>query len=104
LRQIVRQMAVQIATEKSRGNTTVTVPVHPQFVESLRAARAAGTIGAEVFTGKLLEGPRCAGNQEGIGRQQIQEIRGPGRRQRAEEELPWRAQGTGRGRSLRRLH
>jgi len=35
LRQVVRKMAVQIATEKSRGNTTVTVPVHPQFAESL---------------------------------------------------------------------
>jgi integrase len=56
LRQIVRKMAVQIATEKSRGNTTVTVPVHPSFAESLRAARAAGMIGAEVFTGKRLKG------------------------------------------------
>ncbi len=49
-------MAVQIATEKSRGNTTVTVPVHPEFAESLRAARAAGIIGAEVFTGKMVKG------------------------------------------------
>jgi integrase len=56
LRQIVRKMAVQIATEKSRGNTTVTVPVHLEFAESLRAARAAGIIGAEVFTGKRLKG------------------------------------------------
>jgi integrase len=56
LRQIVRKMAVQIATEKSRGNTTVTVPVHPQFAESLRTARAAGIIGAEVFTGKMVKG------------------------------------------------
>ena len=40
------------ATEKSRGNTTVTVPVHPQFAESLRLARAAGILGTEVFTGK----------------------------------------------------
>jgi integrase len=56
LRQIVRKMAVQIATEKSSGNTTVTVPVHPEFAESLRAARAAGIIGAEVFTGKTLKG------------------------------------------------
>jgi hypothetical protein len=53
LRQIVRKMAVQIATEKSQGNTTVTVPVHPKFAESLRAARAAGIVGAEVFTGKV---------------------------------------------------
>jgi integrase len=56
LRQIVRKMAVQIATERSRGNTTVTVPVRPEFAESLRAARAAGIIGAEVFTGKLVRG------------------------------------------------
>ena len=56
LRQIVRKMAVQIATEKSHGNTTVTVPVHPEFAESLRAARAAGIIGADVFTGKRVRG------------------------------------------------
>ena len=56
LRQVVRKMAVQIATEKSRGNTTVTVPVHPAFAESLREARAAGIIGADVFTGKLVRG------------------------------------------------
>src|SRR5882762_7215776 len=41
-----------IATEKSQGRTTVTVPIDPEFAESLRAARAAGIIGAEVFTGK----------------------------------------------------
>jgi integrase len=55
LRQIVRNMAVQITTEKSRGNTTVTVPLHPEFAESLRAARAAGIIGVDVFTGKLVK-------------------------------------------------
>jgi integrase len=55
-RQIVRKMAVQIATEKSRGNTSVTVPVHPEFAESLRAGRAAGIIGADVFTGKIVKG------------------------------------------------
>jgi hypothetical protein len=49
-------MAIQIATEKSRGNTTVTVPVHPEFAESLRAARTNGIIGAEVFTGKTVMG------------------------------------------------
>jgi hypothetical protein len=32
------------------------VPVHPQFADSLRAARAAGMIGAEVFTGKRVRG------------------------------------------------
>ncbi|MGA7071075.1 hypothetical protein [Bradyrhizobium sp.] len=56
LREIVRKMAVQIATEKSQGNTTVTVPVHPEFAESLRAARAVGITGAEVFTGKIVKG------------------------------------------------
>lgn len=56
LRQIVRKMAVQIATEKSQGNTTVTVPVHPEFAESLRAARAANITGPDVFTGKLVCG------------------------------------------------
>jgi hypothetical protein len=30
----------------------VTVPMHPEFAESLRAARAAGIIGGEVFTEK----------------------------------------------------
>lgn len=56
LRQVVRKMAVQVATEKSRGNTTVTVPVHPAFAESLRAARAAGIVGEQVFAGKMVRG------------------------------------------------
>src|SRR6185437_9808363 len=56
LRLIVRQMAVQIATEKSQGSTMVTVPVHPDFAESLRTARAAGVVGTEVFTGKRVRG------------------------------------------------
>ena len=30
--------------------------MHPTFAESLRAARAAGIIGAEVFTGRLVRG------------------------------------------------
>jgi hypothetical protein len=30
--------------------------VHPDFAESLRAARVAGIIGAEVFTGKIIKG------------------------------------------------
>jgi hypothetical protein len=32
-------MAVQIATEKSQGDTTVTVPVHPEFSESRARGR-----------------------------------------------------------------
>jgi integrase len=80
LRQIVRKMAVQIATEKSQGNTTVTVPVHPEFAESLRAARAAGIIGAEVFTGKVLKGRVLPMKQEGVG-DEVQKIRCSGGRQ-----------------------
>ena len=34
----------------------MTVPLHPGIAESLRAARAAGIIGAEVFTGKTARG------------------------------------------------
>jgi hypothetical protein len=64
LRQVVRKMAVQIATEKSHGNTTVTVPVHPAFAESLRAARAARIIGADVFTGKMMQGRVLPMNKE----------------------------------------
>ena len=56
LRPVVRKMAVQIATEKSQGNTTVTVPLHPAFAESLQAARAAGVVGNAVFTGKIMRG------------------------------------------------
>lgn len=32
------------------------MPEHPEFAESLRAARVAGIIGAEVFTGKTVHG------------------------------------------------
>jgi integrase len=56
LKNMIKQMAFQIATEKSQGRTMVTVPIHPEFAESLRAARAAGIIGAEVFVGKLVGG------------------------------------------------
>jgi hypothetical protein len=84
-------MAIQIATEKSPDNTTVTVPVHHEFTESLPAAPAAGIIGAEVLTGTTGQRPRPADEQEGSGGE-VQEIRGPGRRQRAEEELPWAKQ------------
>lgn len=80
LRQIVRRMAVQIATEKSRSNTTVTVPVRPEFEESLRAARAAGIIGADVFTGKMIKGPRAGDEQDGVGGK-VQEVRSTRRHQ-----------------------
>ncbi len=57
LRQIVRKMAVQIATEKSRGNTTVTVPVHPDFAASLTGgAQRPASSAREVFTGKMVKG------------------------------------------------
>jgi integrase len=56
LKKMVQQMAFQIATEKSQGRTTVTVPIHPDFAESLRAGRASGIIGEEVFVGKRVGG------------------------------------------------
>jgi hypothetical protein len=50
-------MMVKIATEKSKGQTTATVPVHRDFAISLAAARNAGILGTgEVFTGKLVKG------------------------------------------------
>jgi integrase len=55
LQPMVRQTVVQIATEKSQGRTIVTVPVHPDFAASLRAARAAGILGDETFTGKIVK-------------------------------------------------
>jgi site-specific recombinase XerC len=92
LRQIVRRMAVQIATEKSRGNTTVTVPVHPAFAESLRAARAAGIIGAEVFTGKMVKDRVLPMNKKTWAAKF---------KKYAVLAASWRAQGAGRGRRLR---
>jgi hypothetical protein len=41
-----------IATEKSHGRTTVTVPIHPEFAESCGRRGRREIIGAEVFTGK----------------------------------------------------
>ena len=55
MRQIVRKMAVQIATEKSRGNTTVTVPGTPVCGKPAGGARRR-IIGADVFTGKMVKG------------------------------------------------
>jgi hypothetical protein len=44
------------AGKEKPWETTVTVPVHPAFAESLRAARAAGIIGEDVFAGKMVRG------------------------------------------------
>ena len=47
----------KVATEKSKGRTTATVPAHRDFAVSLAAARKAGILGTgEVFTGKLVKG------------------------------------------------
>jgi hypothetical protein len=50
--------------KKAEENTTVTVPLHPWFAESLGAARAAGIIGADVFTGKVVNGRVLAMNKK----------------------------------------
>jgi hypothetical protein len=91
-------MAVQITTEKSQGNTSVTVPAHPEFAESLRAARSAGIIGADVFTGKMVKG-RVLPMNKGATRQ-VREVRGSGWRQQAKD-LPRGAQGACRSCRLR---
>jgi hypothetical protein len=50
-------MMVRVATEKSKGHPTATVPVHRDFAVSLAAARNAGILGTgAVFTGKLMKG------------------------------------------------
>jgi hypothetical protein len=69
LHKIVRKMAVQITTEKGRGNTTVTLPVHPKF-----AAPQRRDIHRQDCT------PSRSADEEGTGGQ-VQEIRDPGRRQ-----------------------
>jgi integrase len=57
LQRTLKTMMVKVATEKSKGRTTATVPVHRDFAVSLAAARKAGILGTgEVFTGKLVKG------------------------------------------------
>ena len=57
LQRVLKTMVVKVATEKSKGRTTATVPVHRDFAVSLAAARNAGILGTgEVFTGKLVTG------------------------------------------------
>ena len=57
LQRTLKTMMVKVATEKSKGRTRATVPVHREFAVSLAAARNAGVLGmGEVFTGKLVKG------------------------------------------------
>lgn len=50
-------MMVKVATEKDKGRTTATVPVHRDFAVSPVAARKAGILGTgEAFIGKLVKG------------------------------------------------
>ena len=101
LQQTLKIMMVKVATEKSKGHTTATVLVHRDFAVSLAAARNAGILGTgEVFTGKLVKSEILP---EGVGGK-VQEVRAAGRGQRAQEELPWRAQGARRGRGLFGVH
>jgi hypothetical protein len=54
---VLKTMMVKVATEKSKGRTTATVPVHRDFAVSLAAARNAGILGTgEPFTGKMVNG------------------------------------------------
>jgi hypothetical protein len=45
LQRRLKMMMVKVATEKSKGRTTATVPVHRDFALSLAAARDAGALG-----------------------------------------------------------
>lgn len=57
---------VKVATEKSKGRTTATVPVHRDFAVPLATARNAGILGTgEVFTGKLVKGEIMPMNKKG---------------------------------------
>ena len=74
LQRTLKTLMVKVATEKSQGRTTATVPVHRDFAVSPPAARNAGIIGmGEVFTGKLVNGRIRAHEQEGVGGQ-VQEV------------------------------
>jgi integrase len=57
LQRALKAMTVKVATKKSKGRITATVPVHREFAVSLAAARNADILGlGEVFTGKLVKG------------------------------------------------
>jgi hypothetical protein len=79
-------MAAQITTEKSRGNATVTgasrIRLAPAGGSRCRDYRRRG------FHRQDAEGPRASDEQESMG-DEVQEVRGAGRRERAKEELPW---------------
>ena len=80
LQRTLKIMMVKVATEKSKGHTTATVPVHRDFAVSLAAARNAGILG----TGRGLhrqagEGRDHADEQEGVGGK-VQEVCAAGRR------------------------
>jgi hypothetical protein len=65
LQRTLKTMMVKVATEKSKGRTTATVPVHRDFAVSLAAARNAGMFGTgEVFTGKLVKGEIAPTNKK----------------------------------------
>src|SRR6195256_1948421 len=69
LHRTLKTMMVKVATEKSKGHTTATVPVHRDFAVSLAAARNAGILGTgEVFTGKLVKGEIVPMNKRRRGR------------------------------------
>ena len=77
--------------------------VHPQFAESLQAARAAGIIGAEVFTGKVVRG-RILPMKKKAWAAKFKKHAVLAGINEPKKSLPWREQGARRGCSLRRLH
>jgi hypothetical protein len=97
-------MMVKVATEKSKGHTTATVPVHRDFAISLATARNAGILGTgEVFTGKLVKGEIVPMNKKAWAAKFKKYARLAGVNE-PKKKLPWRPQGARRGRCLFGMH
>jgi len=78
LQRTLKIMMVKVATEKSKGRSTATVPVHRDFAVSLAAARQCRHLGnGRGLHGQAGEGRDPADEQEGMGGQ-VQEVRGAG--------------------------
>jgi len=92
LKRILKRMAIEIKTEKSKGSTKVSIPIHSDFAKSLAAARDAAILGTgEVFTRKLIKGEvRPMARKAWAAKFKCS----PCRDQRTQDGLPWRAQGA----------
>ncbi|WGS23530.1 MULTISPECIES: hypothetical protein [unclassified Bradyrhizobium] len=95
LKRILKQMAIEIETEKSKGSTKVSIPIHPDCQVARRSPRCRHLGDWRGVHRQAGQGRGAADGQEGLGGE-IQEVRSPCRDQRAQDELPWRAEGVPR--------